>query len=260
MSALGPARPPSGSAHRRTAGRGLRAAGAVAGAVLLVAAGAGAARALWSDSATVDAATGSGSAGFSVEARGSTEVATDPGEMLAVTVGATEAQSLTENGSIALPLVVRSRADGNTGLSYTIEQPAFALGSVFAESTVRLFPVDSAAACTVEAAPASATGTSLAAVGVAAGYGTDRASWTATQYWCLTAVYDPLSDPVSTYTNTGTVTGSYPEDSGQSGTVGDSDSWSIGVTPSPSTTPDPGAEPNASFEFRHTLTRPSSSP
>ncbi len=103
--------------------------------------------------------------------------------------------------TLAIPIRVQLRADGNLGIQYSAELPSFDSGTVFGESTIRLFPLssndDSAAvnACTAAAAPATQPPTEDV-VGIATG---DTSLTIATDYWCLTVVYTEGG----TYTNVG---------------------------------------------------------
>lgn len=173
--------------------------------------------ALWSQAFTnpsLQAAAGP-QAGISLaRVGGAASAATGPASVLTATLGRSDAQTLlaTSGRAVAIPLVVRMRADGHAGMTYDIALPAFVPGTLFAASTVRLFPLSSTtdaaalAACTPAAAPAVQPPTTDI-VGIAAGVDPSAPGGTAVDYWCLAATYNGSG---GTYQNTATVQGTAP--------------------------------------------------
>jgi hypothetical protein len=179
--------------------------------------GTGVAWALWSDSHTdssVRVAT-EPQVGVSFSRVGSAgTAATDAASVLDVAITRADGQALLAASprAVAVPLAVRLRADGHAGITYSLAVPAFAPGTLFAASTIRLFPVtattDAAAqaACTPAAAPPTQPSTT-AIVGIAAGVDPAAPDGLAVDYWCLTAVY---SGTGGDYANTATAQGTAP--------------------------------------------------
>ena len=89
---------------------------------------------------------------------------------------------------IAIPIEVRSLAQGNNGLRYTPSVAVPADDTLWGASNVKVFPVTSAANCTVAAAPASSN---LAArTPIAATYSTGTTP--VTDHWCVVASHKSL--------------------------------------------------------------------
>ncbi|WP_444664875.1 hypothetical protein ACT17Q_04055 [Cellulomonas sp. CW35] len=114
-------------------------------------------------------------------------------------------------GAVAIPLQVRSLAQGHRGLAYTLTVDT--AGGVFGASQVSTYRVASAAACTTSLTGAGAT---LASTPWTSAY---TASTTPSdEYWCLVARYGPTR---WTHTDTAQVTATGP-----AGTVsGASSAW-----------------------------------
>lgn len=187
----------------------------VAAALVATGVSGGAAWALWSDelvNPSLQVATGSQVGVGWGRVGGTVDAATGPASALTVTLGQGDAQALIASPSktIAVPLVVRLRADGNAGITYSIALPTYPAGSLFGASTVRLFPItattDAAAqaACTLAAAP-SAQPPTMNVVGIPPG--ADAPTGIDSDYWCLTAAY---SGTGGTYQNTATARGTAP--------------------------------------------------
>lgn len=147
--------------------------------------------------------------GFSVGRVGAAgEAASGPTEQLELWLTRQDATDLLNASSrtLAVPIKVQLRADGNLGMTYSVGLPSYAGDSVFGASTLRLFPLPSTtdnaavADCRADAAPASQPGTDDI-LGIAAG---NPAQTLATDYWCLTVVYSSGGS----YQNTATVSAS----------------------------------------------------
>ena len=189
-------------------------------AILLVAAfvgvvgGAGASWALWSDAVTnpsMQLATGS-KVGISLErVDGTPQYATSASSVLTQTLGLAEAQAAS-GLNVAIPLAVRMRADGNAGISYSIARPTFRAGTLFAVSTVTLFPLsattdaEARSQCNIFAAPGTQPATT-GIVGIAPGVDPTAPQGVAVDYWCLTSYYFAGG---GFYQNTGTANGTSP--------------------------------------------------
>lgn len=140
-------------------------------------------------------------------------------------------------GAVAVPLQVRSLAQGHRGLAYTLT--ADTTGGVFGASQVRVYRVASAAACTT-----SLTGPSseLASTPWSTTY--TAATTPSDEYWCLVARYLPTS---WTHSDTAQVTATGP-----GGPVtASSSAW----TATSVRTLDPAAEPAHTVTFTFTTFR-----
>lgn len=216
-----------GAASRSVVIGGVAAATAVA-AVLGVAA-----YGLWSDSALpADAAVSTGQVGVQLDRLASASSTTTSSQTATAATSVLTASTVRGDAStmvtatpqaVAVPLQVRLRADGNAGLRYTLAIAAPATGSVFAASTVRLFPVASAAACTPAAAAVAAATTQPNLVDIAGLATGSTAPATATAFWCLGAVYPGTG---GIYTNTATASGT---NAATSQPVSSTASWSAYV-------------------------------
>lgn len=195
--------------------------------------------ALWNDGVTFDGEIASGYEFFAAGHPGHTQPAVNGTAI--VTIGASEANTLVEDGEIAIPLQTDSISQGNKGLRYEVIEPDWG-SSVFGAADVTIFPVDSAEQCTV-AAP-QPTG-ELTSTPVAAGYSTTETP--VTEFWCLVAVLDDLPGQ-GDYRNTAEVTA----EDGSGAEVSDEDSWNAGVL-SPL---DPDDEPDHGIQFRYDTFRP----
>lgn len=190
----------------------------VAGMVALgIGAGSGATWSLWSDAFTnpsLQVATGAQVGITFGRVGGSAVAATAESSVLTAGVTRADGQMLLAAAprAVAIPLVVRMRADGHTGINYSLTVPAFPAGTLLAASTIRLFPVSATtdaaaqAACTPPAAPVAQPATA-GIIGIAAGVDTGAPNGLAADYWCLTAVY---SGSGGTYENTATAAGVAP--------------------------------------------------
>lgn len=234
------------------------AAAAVLGGALGVG---GASFALWQDATGFDGqissgyeyfAAGRGAANSSTVPDGAmsaaSEAAAPPtGHAASVTVGSADAQVLADEHELAIPLRIDSLSQGNKGLAYTIAEPDWG-EHILGNAEVFLFPVPTAAECTVKNAPATQP-TDLASTPVPADY-SDTTTPT-TEYWCLVATLDGLPDEGS-YTNTVTAIGTDP-----AGTeVSDTDSWSADVV----SAMDPAEEPDHEITFTYQTFRPGQEP
>ena len=174
--------------------------------------GIGATWALWSDQYDPTLQSGQGSVGIRFErltAPASSATAAGPSSTLNAVLGYADAAAVVTASpqATAIALAVSARADGNAGITYGIALPAFPAGSVLGASTVRLFPVTSAAACTVPAAQAAAAAAQPATTGIVAIAPGTPADDTVVQYWCLGVVYPGVG---GSYTNIATAGGTAP--------------------------------------------------
>ncbi|GEL96285.1 hypothetical protein [Cellulomonas composti] len=145
-------------------------------------------------------------------------------------------------GSVAIPMQVTSLQQGHRGLAYTVA-PSIS-GGVFGSSTVTLYKVTSAAACTTST-------TSTAASSSTPWSSAYTASTTpSTEYWCLVAKYVPTK---WSHTDTASVTATGP---GTSGSLSASSTW----TATSAITFDPALEPTHTVTFTFTTFRPGTTP
>lgn len=158
----------------------------------------GATAASWSsDVSTTSAAIRDAAVSFAVDGEAAT--AQDPS--VAIDLGPQQAQTLVGTGHLAVAYKVEALAQGNRGLSYTVDLPEFAPDSIFAAASLTIFRVDTAASCTASTAiPASP---SLVSTPVPPSY-SDSATPT-TEYWCLRGDLS-ASGAAGIYTSTGTIT------------------------------------------------------
>lgn len=121
-------------------------------------------------------------------------------------------------GAVAVPLQVRSLAQGHRGLAYTLTPDT--AGGVFGASQVSTYRVASAAACTTSLSGPSSTlsSTPWNAAYTAATVATD-------EYWCLVARYVPTT---WTHTDTARVTATGPDGTGT--VTGSSSAWTATAT------------------------------
>ncbi|WP_147915468.1 hypothetical protein [Ruania zhangjianzhongii] len=221
----------------------------------------GASFALWEDAVSFDGQIASGYEYFAAgrgEANASTvadsamtavsdAVAPPTGETAAVTIGTADAQMLLEDHELAVPLRTDSLSQGNKGLHYTLAEPDWGDG-IFGAADVFLFPVATAADCTVDNAPADPPA-ELSSTPVAADY--SDATTPTTEYWCLVAALGALPDE-GDYTNEVTATGTDPSDT----EVSDTDTWSADVT----SAMDPADEPDHEIAVTYQTFRPGQEP
>ncbi|MBO0923058.1 hypothetical protein J1G44_00985 [Cellulomonas sp. zg-ZUI199] len=233
------------TAHvRRPARR--RATALVVLAAALLGLGVGGTAALWRDAVGVDARLPLGGAVFGVGAPGEVRYATSGTTSLAHTFGPEEARTLRSAGAVAVPVQVDSLAQGNHGLTYTVEPSVD--GGLFGLSTWSLTQVGSAQACTT-----SVTGESPRTSTPWDATYTDAVAPT-TEYWCLVARWTPVS---GTHEDTVTATGSATVPGvGDPVTVTGSDRWSATVTEDV----DPADEPEHTLTFTFRTFRPGEQP
>ncbi|HIZ36539.1 MAG TPA: hypothetical protein H9815_12235 [Candidatus Ruania gallistercoris] len=220
----------------------------------------GASFALWEDAVSFDGeissgyeyfAAGRGEANATTVADSAMTAASDPvapptGDSVSVTVGAADAQVLVDDQELAIPLRTDSLSQGNKGLHYTLTEPDWGEG-IFGAADVHLFPVPTAADCTLDNAPDNPA--ALISTPVSADY-SDTTTPT-TEYWCLVTTLNTLHDQGS-YTNEVTATGTDP-----SGTeVSETDSWSAEVI----SAMDPADEPDHEIALSYTTFRPGEEP
>jgi len=223
-----------------------RATALVVLAAALLGAGVGGTAALWRDAVGVDARVPLGVAVFGVGAPGEVSFATAGTTTLAHTFGPEEARVLHSQGAVAIPVQVDSLAQGNHGLTYTVE-PSVA-GGLFGLSTWTLTQVTSAQACTTSVTQGSA----LTSTPWDATY-TDAVAPTS-EYWCLVARWTPVS---GTHEDTVTATGSVTVPGvADPVTVTGSDRWSATVTEDV----DPADEPEHTLTFTFRTFRPGEQP
>ncbi|SIT69944.1 hypothetical protein [Microbacterium sp. RU33B] len=168
--------------------------------------------------------------------------ATGASSVLEETVGLQDGQDMSTLSNISIPLAVTMRADGNAGMTYSIDLPIFQPGTLFDVSIVRLFPLPTATsddearlACRLDAAPATQPPTS-GIVGIAPGVDASAPDGRAVDYWCLSIYY---RDGGGFYLNTGVASAQSP-----SGPVSGQSSWFALVV-------DPGT-----YTLTHTVTLP----
>lgn len=212
--------------------------------------GVGATAALWSDREVVDARLPVGVAVFGVGAPAPTgslsQYATHDGAALTFTFGPDEARTLHAEGAVAVPVQVDSLAQGNLGLTYTVEPSVD--GGLFGRSRVTLTRVDDAQACTTDAT----AGSDLTSTPWATTY-TDAVTPTS-EYWCLVARWAPVTGThEDTVTASGTVDVPGLEEPVP---VTGSDTWEASVADAV----DPADEPEHTLTFTVTIVRPTLAP
>lgn len=236
------------------------AAAALVGAAIGVGGGS---LALWHDAAQASGSISSGYESFAAGIVDPSDTPTDNPDLTSasaanhdviVSIGADEAQTLVDDGRIAIPFRTDSLSQGNKGLHYSIDEPDWGNG-VFGHSDVSVYWVDSPSACTTgpisKAAPIIADHVDedhLTSTPVSAEYSTGTTP--VTEYWCLTAMLNP--DDEGTYTNTATAEGTAPDNN----TVTDTDSWEANIT----TSLDPSNESEHDITFSYQTFRPGSEP
>jgi hypothetical protein len=195
--------------------------------------------ALWRDRVTAtDRATGLGQIALGVQRAGAAATyAQSASQGASFALDPTDAANTLSTG-IAIPFDVLLRADGHVGLTYSLAFGTPTADTVFADSTVAVFPVADAAQCVVGATGAGGSLTNIPGLGT--GYATFK---TATHHWCLTAQLDPSR--LAHYTNIGRVTGT-----GAGISVEASDTWDVTLLP------DPTVEPEIHLTVRPTVIRP----
>lgn len=221
-------------------------AAATVALAVLVGLGVGAGAALWSDREVVGAHLPVGGAVFGVGAPaptgGLSQYASHDGAALTFTFGPDEAHLLHREGAVAVPVQVDSLAQGNLGLTYTVE-PSVS-GGLFGASTWTLTRVEDAQACTTEVSGGSA----LTSTPWGTTY-TDAAEPTS-EYWCLVARWAPLT---GTHEDTVTAGGSVDVPGAEHPVpVTGSDTWTATVTERL----DPAEEPEHRLTFTFTTVRP----
>jgi len=146
-------------------------------------------------------------------------------------------------GSVAIPVQVDSLAQGHRGLSYQVTTTLN--GGIFGASTVTLYKVASAAACT--------TATTATAASSSAPWSTAYTTSTTplSEYWCLVAKFVPKS---WTHTDTASVTATAP---GVPGSVtANSNAWAATAQQ----TFVPANEPTHTLTFTFRTYRPGTTP
>lgn len=197
--------------------------------------------ALWNDGALLQGQAHSGYETFAAGHAAGTMTAANDGSVR-IAIGSDQAQILLEAGEIAIPLQTESLSQGNKGLRYTVSAPDWGEG-VFGSSHPVVFAVDSAAACTVDRAPAAPD--TLVSTPVSAAY--SDTTTPVTEFWCVVAVLGDLPDE-GAYENTATVTAK--DETGIA--VEEDDSWNAEVT----TGLDPVDEADHILEFSYETFRP----
>jgi len=149
------------------------------------------------------------------------------GAALGLTLGADEARAVVADpeGGLALPFKLALRADGHTGIDYSIKVPTTAKNplSVFAAAGVEVFPVDHKRDCVPGVSPPS--GVNLSGItGIDAKYGVKK---TADLWWCATAVLD--ESKLGRYVNTAQVEAVDSSGSAMSA----HDQWEAAIVPDP---------------------------
>ncbi|SFJ80637.1 hypothetical protein [Cellulomonas sp. KH9] len=215
-------------------------------AAALLGLGVGGTAALWRDAVDVDARVPLGVAVFGAGAPGQVSYATSGSTGVAYTFGPEEARTLHSAGAVAIPVQVDSLAQGNHGLTYTVEPSV--VGGLFGRSTWTLTQVASAQACTT-----SVTGDSARTSTPWEATYTDAVAPTS-EYWCLVARWAPVS---GTHEDTVTATGSVTVPGvGDPVTVTGSDTWSATVVEDV----DPADEPEHTLTFTFRTFRPGEQP
>ena len=146
-------------------------------------------------------------------------------------------------GSVAIPVQVDSLAQGHRGLSYQVTTTL--AGGIFGASTVTVYKVASAAACTT--ATAATVASSSAPWSTAYTASTTPLS----EYWCLVAKFVPKS---WTHTDTASVTATGPGTYGP--VAANSNSW----TATSRQTFVPANEPTHTLTFTFRTYRPGTTP
>ena len=208
----------------------------------------GASFALWEDAVSLDGQIGSGYEYFAAGFDGQTAAATDPS--VTVSIGSTQAETLLEDGELALVLQTDSLSQGNKGLHYAVTEPDWG-SNIFGAAEVSLYWVAAPDQCDPDLDPGTppATVDGLASTPVSAGY-SDTETPT-TEYWCLVATLGSLPDEGS-YTNEVTATGTDPAGTA----VADTDSWSADVA----SALDPAEEDDHEITFTYQTFRPGQEP
>lgn len=231
---------------KRSNSRRSRATAVVLAVCGLLFAVASAASALWYDNITSAGTLQAGRISFNVgPATGVLNATNHATRVSSYNVGQSEAATLQSTGSISIPIRAVAMSQGNKGMSYTVTAPTFGANTVFGNSTVRVFKVADAASCNVASAPATQpSGPAMQSTPVPATY--SNTTTPTTEWWCMTAVYNPPAS--TTYTNVGTVTATA---GGVSVTADDSWTTTVGATP-----PNPATEPTAPIPFAYQTFRP----
>ncbi|WP_336662796.1 hypothetical protein [Leucobacter sp. USHLN154] len=174
--------------------------GAALSAVLIAVAVAGATSALWRTELSTHAALPDAAVLFDVN--GESSSASDP--TVTYAIGSDDMQALMDDGSIAIPIEVKSLSQGNRGLRYTVTPPATTETDIMHWADTTVFPVTSEGSCTVDTDVP--TDPPLTSTPVPATY-SDTTTPT-TEYWCLHAKLGHLPD-AGRYTSTATITGTH---------------------------------------------------
>lgn len=251
--------PHRGSAHRPTR---LRSAGVIGVAGIAgVAMGLGATSlALWNDDVSFDGSISSGYEYFAAGVAGaelstaSSATAPPDGEAVTVTVGPEEAETLAQDGELAVVWQTESLSQGNKGLQYTLAPPQDWGEGYFGSSEVHLYWVDQPGQCTVGGQEPALPGDGHVTAGEDGGFTSTPVSGAysdteapVAEYWCLTATLGDLPDE-GDYTNEATVSAQDP--AGKD--VTDTDRWSAEVA----TAMDPGQENDHALTFTYHTFRP----
>ena len=134
-----------------------------------------------------------GAVAFSVERLDTDELnaATSDSTLLPISLSFDDAQTMWNDDGVAIPLVVKARADGIFGLNYSFDSGDFPADTFFAHSDYRIWRLSATseaaavAECTVANAPSSQPNLS----DVEAIAENDPATRLATHYWCAVGVY-----------------------------------------------------------------------
>ena len=196
--------------------------------------------ALWQDATGWTASAKSGYEYFAAGAPGEIQPATNG--TVEFTVGSAEATKLKANRQIAIPMQTESVSQGNKGLRYTIEEPAWG-DHLFGAASTTLFQVATPEDCTVDNAPAAPG--EPTSTPVSAEY--SDAEEPVIETWCLVATIDELPDE-GEYSNSVTATAQDPAGTSVEAT----DTWHATIT----STMDPADEPDHVITFGYETFRP----
>lgn len=156
--------------------------------------------ALWRTDLSTTAAIRDASVLFAVNG----EVASAQNPSIDIELGPDEAQTLVNDGHLAIPVEVEALAQGNRGLSYSIDLPDIREDSIFYTSSLGLVQVESADECTVDTALGEYT--DRTSTPVPAVYSDSETS--TSEFWCFRADFTVHPD-AGVYTSTGTIIGTH---------------------------------------------------
>jgi len=195
--------------------------------------------ALWRTSDHAELSVRIGQSRFAVGSPGQPLVASK-GDAVGFTVGAAEAQTLMTQGRVHVPIQVDALAQGNNGLTYTIDLPEFGDTTVFGSADIALVKVITPSSCP-QPMPGGAPQRQFTSTPVPAAYSDSTVP--TTEYWCFQAVLGPLPG-AGTHESTVTATG----ESGI-GPVTGTATWKVGVESAVQAKD----EPNHTITFTPTL-------